>query len=89
LGRASDIAMVSLTIKLNILKASADSVSLSVRLNGDKKVYDAKVVDKKGIFGVEFPSELNLLLQQFPAETKQLVGEIRDRIFRERKLRAA
>jgi hypothetical protein len=81
--------MVSLNIKLSVQKASVDTVSLAVKLNGEKKIYDAKIVDKRGLFGVEFPSELNLLLQQFPAETKQLVGEIRKRFVREKELRAA
>lgn len=81
--------MVSLNIKLSVLKAAADSMRLAVKLNGEKKAYDAKIVDKRGLFGVEFPSELNLLLQQSPAETKQLVGEIRKRSVREKELRAA
>lgn len=89
MGRSGDTKMVSLNIKLSVQKASVDTVSLAVKLNGEKKIYDAKIVDKRGLFGVEFPSELNLLLQQFPAETKQLVGEIRKRFVREKELRAA
>ena len=81
--------MVSLTIKLSVQNTSANSVSLAVKLNGEKKMYDAKIVNNRGLFGVEFPSELNLLLQQFPAETKQLVGEIKKRFVREAQLHAA
>lgn len=81
--------MGSLTIELSVQKASADNVSLAVKFNGEKKVYDAKIVNNRGLFGVEFPLELNLLLQQFPAETKQLIGEIRKRFVRETQLNAA
>jgi len=37
-------------------------VSLAVKLNGEKNIYDAKIVNGHGVFGIEFPSELNLLL---------------------------
>jgi len=78
-----------MTIKLSVQKATTDSVSLAVKLNSETKNYSAKIINDRGLFGVEFPAELNLLLQQFPAETKQLVGEIRKRFVRETQLQAA
>ena len=76
-------------IELNIKKISADKVSLDVELNGAKKNYEIKVVDNHGLFGVEFPSELSLLLHSYPSESKRLVGELRKRLAQENHLRAA
>ena len=76
-------------MKLNIRKISANNVSLNLEIDGVKKNYRVKIVDNHGLFGVEFPPELGLLMQQFPAETKHLVGELRKRVGSEQKFQAA
>jgi hypothetical protein len=81
--------MVSMSIKISVQKVSTDSVSLVLNLKGQKRLYEASIVNDRGVFGVELPSDLCLLLQQFPAESKELIGQIRNRVTREARLQAA
>ena len=81
--------MVSLNIKLKVQKVSANSASIVVKLNGDSRVFNANIVNERGLFALELPSDLNMLLQQFPSQSKELVREIKERVNRHRRLQAA
>ena len=81
--------MVSLNIKLKVQKVSSTSATVEVKLNGERRIFDANVINEHGLFALELPSELNLLLQQFPAQSKELVREIKDRVNRQMRLQAA
>lgn len=74
----SDSQMISRQINLSIKKIiSANIVSLDVTLDGETKTYNVKVVNNNGLFGFEFPADLGLILQNYPSESKALVGELR------------
>lgn len=81
--------MVSKNIKINIKEISADNVGIEIELNGTKKIFEGNIINSHGLFGVEFPSEFNLLMREFPFETKRLVGEINKRFIEETELQAA
>lgn len=81
--------MVSLNIRLKVQKVSSTSATVEVKLNGDSRIFDANVINEHGLFALELPSELNLLLQQFPSQSKELVSEIKDRVNRQMRLQAA
>ncbi len=81
--------MVSLNIKLKVQKVSADSASIVVKLNGQSRVFNANIINDHELFALELPSELNLLLQQFPSQSKQLISEIKERVNRQLRLQAA
>ena len=60
-----------------------------MKLEGVAKVFDANIVNDHGLFALELPSDLNLLLQQLPTQSKELVHEIKERVNRQMRLQAA
>lgn len=76
-------------LQLNILDVSAGIIYFEIGLNKQKSNHQAKIVDNRGIFGVEFPKEISLLLSYYPTETKEFIGKAREIYFANNKLKAA
>lgn len=76
-------------LQLNILDVSAGKVSFEIIKDNKKSKHKAKIVDNKGVFGVEFPKEISLMLAYYPSETKQFIGNLREIYFTFNKLQAA
>lgn len=68
-------------LQLNILKISADEVGFEIVFDGKKTKHHAKIVDNQGIFGVEFPKKISLMLSYYPSETKSFIGKLREMYF--------
>ncbi len=90
LGRTSDLQMVKIeNLQLNILEVSEKNVSFEVILKDENEKHTAKIVNHQGIFGVEFPKEVSLLLSYYPKETKRFIAELRKLYFSAIELQAA
>lgn len=77
---------------LDIKPKSGDKFALVLQIENVKKHYDVNIIDRDGIFGVEFPAELNLLLREFPMATKEIVKSVENaykELFSDRQLQAA
>jgi hypothetical protein len=76
-------------LQINIIKMSAENVSFEIVKDNKKSKHKATIVDNHGIFGVEFPKEISLILSYYPAETKEFIGTLREMYFSFNKLQAA
>lgn len=69
--------MVSGKVKLLDLKGSGEKYRLTVEVNKRRRNYDVTVFDRAGIFGVEFPDELGLMLRNAPDDNKNIVSALK------------
>ena len=77
---------------LSIKKKSGDKFDLALKIENAKKHFDVSIIDRDGVFGVEFPSELSLLLRKFPMSSKEVVKSVQNaycELFANRQLQAA
>lgn len=63
-------------------------VHLDLELGNERGNFDVSVVDRAGVFGLEFPDSLGLKLRNFPPEESRHLIEFVKRNYT-RKLRAA
>ena len=61
---------------LSIKKKSGDKFDLALKIENAKKHFDVNIIDRDGIFGVDMPSELGLLLREFPMSHKEVVNSV-------------
>jgi len=62
---------------LNYCNVPKPIIDVQVMLENEQRNYRVQVVDSEGIFGLQLPSELSLLLNYYPEESKQLVRDAR------------
>jgi len=73
---------------LSVRKKASGGVRLNLKFGNKQATYDVAVVDRNGIFGLEFPDSLGLKLRDFsPEETRDLVQSVKQEYAR--KLQAA
>jgi len=66
---------------VSIKQKNAHSVSLDLQLGSERSTYDASIVDRNGIFGLELPDSLGLKLRSFPpTESRNLVASVKSEI---------
>ncbi len=77
---------------LGIEKKSGGKFDLALQIENAEKHYNVSIIDRDGVFGVEFPKELNLLLREFPLANKEIVKSVQNayqELFSNRQLQAA
>ena len=75
------------------LKAKANGrFDLILKIKNVEKHFDVEIIDRDGIFGVDFPSELHIMLREFPFSHKEIVNAVKpvyDKLFSSQQLQVA
>ncbi len=77
---------------LGIKRKSSGKFDLALQIADAEKHFDVQIIDRDGVFGVEFPTELSLLLREFPMAHKEIVKSAQNayqELFSNRQLQAA
>jgi hypothetical protein len=77
---------------LSFKRMRGDKYRLVFQIENTKLDYNVNIIDRDGVFGVEMPSELGLLLREFPMSHKEVVNSVKiayERLFSDRQLQAA
>ncbi len=61
---------------LSIKEKPNGRFDLALKIKNVKRHFDVEIIDRDGIFGVDFPSELGLLLREFPMSHKEIVNSV-------------
>ena len=61
---------------LNFKRIRGDKYRLVLQIENTELDYNVNIIDGKGIFGVEMPDELSLLLREFPMSHKEIVKSV-------------
>ena len=61
---------------LNIKEKPNGRFDLVLKIKNVKRQFDVEIIDRDGIFGVDMPSELGLLLREFPMSYKEVVNSV-------------
>jgi hypothetical protein len=69
--------MKNVPIKVTPIKVVGNDIELKLEYKGQVATHKAKCFYTKGIFGVELPDEVSLLLGMYPKELKAFVGEVK------------
>ncbi len=75
MGRRGNSQMVSRNKVefLGIKKSTGEKFDLTLQIENAERHFEVSIIDRDGVFGVEFPTELNLLLREFPMTGKKIV----------------
>ena len=77
---------------LSIKRKANGKFDLALRIENVKKHFDVNIIDQDGVFGIDMPDELGLLLREFPKSQKIIVKSVQvafQDIFSTRHLQAA
>ncbi len=77
---------------LSIKEKPNGRFDLALKIKNVKRHFDVEIIDRDGIFGVDMPSELGLLLREFPMSHKKIVESVQTaykELFSNRQLQAA
>ena len=77
---------------LSFEKLRANKYRLVFQIENTKLDYNVKIIDDNGVFGLEIPDELGLLLREFPMSHKELVKSVKtiyQKLLSNRELQAA
>ena len=61
---------------LSIKEKPNGRFDLTLKIKNVKRHFDVEIIDRDGIFGVDMPSELGLLLREFPMSHKEVVNSV-------------
>ncbi|MDQ3130984.1 MAG: hypothetical protein M3Q99_09515 [Acidobacteriota bacterium] len=73
-------------------KIGGNKYHLIFQIENTELDYNVNIIDGDGVFGVEMPDELGLLLHEFPMSHKEVVNSVKNeykKIFADRQLQAA
>lgn len=60
------------------LKAKSNGrFDLILKIKNVRKHFDVEIIDRDGIFGIDFPSELHIILREFPFSHKEIVNAVK------------
>lgn len=94
MGRRGNCKMDS-RYKIEILsfkRIRGGKYRLIFQINDTELDYNVNIIDSDGVFGVEMPDELGLLLREFPMSHKEIVNSVKTaytELFSDRQLQAA
>lgn len=75
-------------VKFLDLKRKANGrFDLILKIKDETKHFDVDIIDRDGIFGIDFPSELHILLRESPILPKEIVNAVKpvyDELFSKR-----
>jgi len=77
---------------LSIREKANGRFDLALKIKNIKRHFDVEIIDRDGVFGVDFPSELGLLLREFPMSHKEIVKSVQnayEELFSNRQLQVA
>lgn len=78
---------------LHFKRIRGDKYRLAFQIENTTFDYNVNIIDGEGIFGVEMPDELGLLLREFPMSHKEIVNSVKtaykEELFSDRQLQAA
>ena len=77
---------------LSIKEKPNGKFDLALKIENVKKHFDVEIFDRDGIFGMIFPTELNVLLREFPMSHKEIVNAAKpvyDELFSNQQLQVA
>ncbi|MEO6590240.1 MAG: hypothetical protein ABIP06_13155 [Pyrinomonadaceae bacterium] len=77
---------------LNFKRIRGNKYRLVFEIENTELDYNVNIIDGDGIFGVEMPDELGLLLREFPMSHKEVVNSVKTvykELFSDRQLQAA
>jgi len=77
---------------LNFKRIRGNKYRLVFQIENTELDYNVSIIDGDGIFGVEMPDELGLLLHEFPMSHKEVVNSVKTvykELFSDRQLQAA
>ncbi len=77
---------------LSISRIRGSKFNLVLQIEKTKQNYAVNIIDGNGVFGVELPDELGLVLREFPMATKEIVKAVESaykELFSEQQLQAA
>jgi len=61
---------------LSISRIRGSKFNLVLQIEKTEQNYTVDIIDSNGVFGVELPDELGLMLREFPMATKQIVKSV-------------
>ena len=77
---------------LSIKRKANGKFDLALKIENVKKHFDVSIVDQNGVFGVDMPDDLGLLLREYPKSQKDIVRSVQvacQDVFPNRHLQAA
>ncbi len=77
---------------LSLKRIRGNKYRLVFQIKNTQLNYNVNIIDGNGIFGVEMPDELGLLLREFPMSHKEIVESVQiayRELFSNRRLQAA
>jgi len=77
---------------LNFKRIRGNKYRLVFQIENTELDYNVNIIDGDGIFGIEMPDELGLLLREFPMSHKEVVNSVKTvykELFSDRQLQAA
>ncbi len=77
---------------LSISRIRGSKFNLVLQIEKTKQNYAVNIIDSNGVFGVELPDELGLVLREFPMATKEIVKSVENayqELLSNRRLQAA
>ena len=77
---------------LNFKRIRGNKYRLVFQIENTELDYNVNIIDGDGIFGIEMPDELGLLLHEFPMSHKEVVNSVKTvykELFSDRQLQAA
>jgi len=61
---------------LSISRIRGSKFNLVLQIEKTEQNYAVDIIDGNGVFGVELPDELGLMLREFPMATKEIVKSV-------------
>ncbi len=77
---------------LSFKRIRGNKYHLVFQIENTELDYNVNIIDGDGIFGIEMPDELGLLLREFPMSHKEVVNSVKTvykELFSDRQLQAA
>jgi len=77
---------------LSFKRIRGNKYRLVFQIENTELDYNVSIIDDNGVFGVEMPDELGLLLHEFPMSHKEVVNSVKTvykELFFDRQLQAA
>lgn len=66
-------------MKVKVVSSNKNHALIDVKAGEIEGRYRVGIVNNHGLFGVEYPPKLGVVLSRFPKESKALVSELRNR----------
>lgn len=71
--------MVSRKVKLLNFESKDKKFYLALKIDGKTNTYEVNITDRAGVFGVEFPDELGLLLRSVPEVSRNIISSVKSK----------